>query len=94
MAVFNIGETIICSVDVKDDAGAYKDPATSMKIVVARTKPNYIVVVASTDMTKDSVGKYHYDFQTSTAIAGSYEATYTATDGSRITIEKDTFEVE
>ena len=89
MANFDIGETVICSCEVKDSAGAYKDPATSMKITI--TDKNYVVKVNNVDMTKDAVGKYHYDCQTAGYIDGKYVVEYKATDGSRISIQKETF---
>ena len=89
MADFDIGETIILSIEVKDDTGAYKDPQTSMKITI--TDKNYVVKVNNVDMTKDAVGKYHYDCQTVGYIDGKYEVEYKATDGSRITIQKEYF---
>lgn len=91
---FQIGETIICSIEVKNDAGTLVDPATSMNIVIDQITPSYASKVASTAMTKDAVGKYHYDCQTSAYTAGTYKAIYTATDGTRITIEEDTFDLE
>ena len=91
MANYNVGETVICSCDVKNDAGTLVDPATSMNITVTQISPSYAVKVTSTAMTKDAVGKYHYDCQTSGYQAGNYEVEYIATDGSRITREKDTF---
>lgn len=91
---FQIGETVICSCEVKDDAGAYKDPITSMQIKINCTKPSNHSILAATAMTKDSTGKYHYDFASASNLAGTYEAVYTATDGSRITIEKDIFDLE
>ena len=91
MADFDRGETVICSVTVKNASGTLQDPATSMNIVINRTYPNGAEVVASTAMTKDSIGTYHYDFATVGQVKGDYEAVYTATDGTRITIEKDTF---
>ena len=94
MATLDLGETIICSVEIRSDAGTLVDPATSVKIMIDRIKPNFANVVVATDMTKDSTGKYHYDYQTATAIAGEYEVTYTATDGTRITIEKDSFTLD
>ena len=86
---FEIGETVICSVEVKDDDGAYKDPATSMKITI--TDKNKAVKVDGVAMTPDSTGKYHYDCQTAGYIDGKYVVEYTATDGTRITIQKETF---
>ena len=89
MADFDKGESVICSCEVKDAAGAYKDPQISMKITI--TDKNYVVKVNNADMTKDAVGKYHYDCQTSGYIDGKYEVEYKATDGSRISIQKETF---
>lgn len=93
MARFDIGETVICSIDVRDGDGVLKDPATSMNIEinVPKFKTN---VIASTAMAHDSTGKYHYDYDSSNALAGDYEAKYTATDGARITIDKDRFSLE
>lgn len=39
------------------------------------------------------IGKYHYDYQTADCERGKYTVIYKATDGSRITIEKETFEI-
>lgn len=95
MAVFEIGETVICSVEVKNSAGTLVDPATSMKIGIDQTKPALASIIAdTTDMTKDSTGKYHYDFQSSSTTKGDYRVTYKATDGTRVTIEKETFTLE
>ena len=90
MANFDIGETVICSIEVKDDAGAYKDPATSMQISIFDPINN--AVVDNQAMTKDAVGKYHYDYTSpSTVRAGKYTVKFVATDGTRITINKDSF---
>ena len=92
MTNFDVGETIICLVEIKDNAGAYKDPQISMKITI--TDKNRVVKVNNADMTKDAVGKYHYDFQTADCIDGKYEVAYTATDGTRITIQKEFFTLQ
>ena len=92
---FDVGETVICSVEIKDDTGAYKNPSNDThhtKIKV--TDKNGVVKVALTEMTNDSVGKYHYDCQTAGYIDGKFKVEYEATDGTRITIEKQTFELE
>jgi len=94
MAKFDLGETVICGIKVEDDAGALKDPATSINTVIDEIEPRSIPVVASTAMTKDSTGKYHYDFASAGNEAGTYRVIYTATDGTRITIEKDRFHLE
>lgn len=94
MDTFDLGETVICSITVKDADANLQDPVTSMKIVIDRVKPNFTNIVSSTAMTKDSTGTYHYDFQTSSVTIGTYEIEYTATDGSRISIQKDEFILE
>ena len=94
MATFDIGESVICSVEIKDDNAVLKDPATSMNIVIDQLKPSFENIITSTAMTKDSTGKYHYDFASAGKAAGEYQAVYTATDGTRITIEKDKFSLE
>jgi len=99
MAKFDIGETVVCSCEIKDDNVALKDPdsdtaspSTHTKITI--TDKNNAVKVSDIGMTRDSIGKYHYDCQTTGYIDGEYEVKYIATDGTRITIEKETFELE
>jgi len=89
---FDIGETVICSIEIKDDNGEYKDPATSMKITITDKHKN--IKVDNVAMTPDDVGKYHYDCQTAGYLDGKYEVKYIATDGSRITIETESFTLE
>ena len=91
MATFQYGETVICSIEVKDENGAYKDPITSMTITIS--DPHNGVEVSDADMVKDEIGKYHYDYQVSGMI-GRYTVLYTAKDGTRISIQKDTFNLE
>ncbi len=89
---FDIGETVVCSITVKDSDGTAQDPVTSMNIEISQITPSYSAVITSTAMTDDTgTGNYHYDCQTSGYGAGTYEIKYTATDGTRITIQKDTF---
>lgn len=83
---FDIGETVICWRNVKDENGDYKDPATSMTITIVSKKDNNNL--GPLDMVKDETGKYHYDWQTVNCIDGAYVVVYTATDGENITIEK------
>ena len=99
MAQFDVGETVICSVEIRDDAGALKDPngdtaspSTHTKITI--TDKFNVAKVSDVGMTRDSVGEYHYDCQTTGYIDGNYGVKYVATDGTRITIEKETFELE
>ena len=89
---FQIGETVICSVTVRDADGALADPSTSMKITITDSQKS--VKVSNQDMSKDGTGEYHYDFDTSSlSLAGIYTVIYKATDGSRISIEEDTVEL-
>lgn len=91
MTTYELGETVICSIEVKSD-GTLADPADSMNIVINRKSPNYeAAIISSTALTKDATGEYHYDFATAGKGDGIYEVVYTATDGTRITIEKDVF---
>ena len=93
MAIFEIGETVICTITVKNADGTLTEPSTSMKIEVGLL-PSVADVVSSTNMEKDSTGLYHYDFQSSGEAYGNYIITYTATDGTRITIQEDTLSLE
>ena len=89
---FHRGETVICSASITDDNGNSKDPSTSMKITITDFQNGF--EVNDLAMTKDSTGEYYYDYTLDTdALKGYYTALYKATDGKRITIEKDTFEV-
>lgn len=90
---FDIGETISCYIEVKDDDGILTDPKTSMKISIY--DPAYDIVVNEQDMIKDETGKYHYDYNSpSNASRGKYTIKCTSVEGSRITIEKDFFVLE
>lgn len=90
---FDIGETVICSLEVKDINGNYTDPLTSMKIEI--TNPVGQAVVSTVNMAHDATGKYHYDYTSeASAVKGRYAIKYTATDDSRITIETDKFYLE
>lgn len=91
---FDKGETVICSITVRNSRKALTDPTTSMNIIIDRIKPNFENIIALTAMQRDGAGEYHYDFDTSVITSNStYEVTYIATDGTRITKQKDTFEL-
>ncbi len=87
---YYIGETIILSIEIKDKDGNLKDPATSVGIEVTclRSGTN---VLPLTEMIADAIGKYHYDFDSSSIEPGDYEVKNTAKDGSIVTIAKDKF---
>ena len=92
MKVFDIGETVICSIEIRDSGGVLKDPAISVR--VEGYNKNRDGVVASTQMTQDATGKYHYDLATANIPEGLYTLKCTAIDGSRITILKVSFMLE
>jgi hypothetical protein len=89
---FQFNETVICSASVTS-SGTLTDPATSMKITII--DPTETEVVSLAVMTKDATGLYHYDYNPAvSAILGAYKIKYVATDGTRITIQPDTFTLE
>lgn len=88
METFKSGETIICSITVRDEDGALQDAVTSMKIII---KLNGAEIVAATGMENDGTGLYHYDYDSDGAGYGDYNVIYTAIDGTRVSIETDTF---
>ncbi len=90
---FQKGETVICSITVKDAGGELQNAATSMKIEVYLKAP-YSSFLAATSMDNDSTGTYHYDVNTSTFTGGTYKIIYTAVDGTRTSIETDEFILE
>ncbi len=95
MANFKIGNTLICSVTVRDSVGVLKDPGTSMSISVIRITPGYAVLLQPAAMVDDAGdGAYHYDYDTSSLVAGNYEVNYIAVDSGRTVKEKDTFSLE
>ena len=86
---FDIGETVICSVEVKNAAGKLVDPTTSMTISIK--DPDGTEDLAPVGMNNDDEGEYHYDYQTTGKATGKYTAIYTATNGTRITVGTDSF---
>jgi len=91
---FERGETVVLSIEVRDEDDALTSPATSMTVAI--TDPDGIVVQVATAMTNTGgvTGLYHYDYLLGAAITlGIYEAEFKATDGSRVTIERDQFTV-
>ena len=89
---FHRGETIICSAE-HWVMGELADPVTSMKITITDNRNG--TEVDNQDMVKDETGEYHYDFNSSADNPkGQYSAVVTATDGTRVTIEPKTFDLE
>lgn len=88
---FHIGETVICSI-VIDEEGVLTDPSTSTKITITDSQKS--IKVNDQAMAKDSTGKYHYDWDTSSlSLAGIYTISYKAIDTGRVSIEEDPVEL-
>ncbi len=82
MAKFQNKDTIKCWRNIRDPGTLeYIDPSTSMTISVISWNGTYITT--EVNMTKDSIGKYHYDFQSEGHSSGHYIVKYTAVDGVR-----------
>ena len=93
MARFEIGETVVCSITIKNAAGVLVDPATSIKITIE--DPDGLKVVDDVAMNNDGVGLDHYDYTSPLTVkVGTYTVWYIAIDGARTTKQKDTFELE
>jgi hypothetical protein len=86
---YSIGETYICSAEVKDAKGAYVDPSS---ITCEILKPDRTQAVLG-NMIKDAVGKYHYDYDIGFAITGAWKARVKAVIGLRTAIEEISFSV-
>ncbi len=87
---FENGETVVCSITVKTNStSALIDPATSMTVRI--TNPVGTVTISTTAMINDGVGLDHYDYTPVGGVLGAYQVRYTATDGTRITIQDDYF---
>ena len=88
---FIVGSTIICSISIYQNGLLY-DPSTSVTISII--DPTGTPVVSNQVMIRDSVGVYHYNFQTTGIIVfGVYTVIYTATDGSTVSIQSDNFKL-
>ena len=93
MATFQVTETVVCEIEVRDSDGTLTSPADSMTISIY--DPQNTAVVSDTAMEEDSTGMFHYDYTSaSTALHGEYRVRYKADDGTRITIGIDTFRLE
>jgi len=93
VAKFDVGETVICEVTIKDADGTLTTPDTSTEIII--TNPSGTVVTSANQaMTASSTGELYFDYDSASASRGKYSVTYTAVDGGRTTIQKDEFELE
>ncbi len=93
MPNFIAGETVICSMETQDEEGAPKDPTKGVEITI--TNPQGNIVVDEGAMTRDELGKYHYDYNSSPMDSGgSYGVRYTTIDGTRITIAGTSFTIQ
>ena len=95
MDSFQRGTTVICSIEVYDKDGELVSPITSMTITITLVEIGHKVVDGESMGTPDSLGKYHYDYQTTTNLSvGKYRVDYFATNNSRISTAEDWFELK
>jgi len=93
MTKYQRGETVVCSLTVRDTSGDLADPDTSIQVRI--TDGRGVVLVPFTDMTNDSTGRYHYDFGSTAAHAvGLYAIRYRTVNAGRTTIIDEYFELE
>jgi hypothetical protein len=83
------GETVICSIEVRKKSDRTLVDPSSAKIKI---ELGTVVKITDDEMTKDLLGKYHYDWVSDEV--GTYIVTYTVTLENRITKQKDTFTVQ
>jgi hypothetical protein len=85
-----IGDTVICSITVKNSTGTLVDPATSMTITIKNAFG--VSVVSAQAMTKSSTGTYSYSWDSSgISVGGIYDVTYIANDGGVYSYGEDIF---
>lgn len=88
MANFLVGETAICSVEVRNQNNVLVNPISVTITISTRTGTK---VNNATMLPPDSTGKYHYDYFATER--GTFSVIFTATDGSRVSKTTDNFKV-
>lgn len=89
MINFDIGETVVCSVTAKQ-LGVLKDP-DSLQITIYDKDGE--IDVGPVGMSRDSDGKWHYDYATAGKSAGNCRALVKGTSGSRIMLVNGWFKL-
>lgn len=89
MIFFDIGETVVCSIEAKQ-LGVLKDP-DSLQITIY--DPDGEIDVGLVGMDRDSEGKWHYDYATVGKAKGFYRALVKSTYGSRIILVNGGFKL-
>jgi hypothetical protein len=87
------GETALLTAEVRDPAtNNLTDPDTvTISVYDAKNGPE----VSAENMTKDSVGQYHYDVDTSDFdTMGMCTVIVEAVNGTRVSIERGTFQLD
>ena len=93
MAMYQRGESVVCSLKTRNTSGDLVNPDTSIRITV--TDGSGINLVTSADMTNDGTGLYHFDFNSTTAHrVGRYRVRYVTVDAGRTTVVDEYFELE
>lgn len=92
--VFYRGAGIDLWVDCKNArTNALADPSTSKTVTL--TDPEGTAILTAEALTKDSTGVYYHSYATTSASpTGRWVGYFTMTSGTRISIEKFTFDLE
>jgi hypothetical protein len=92
---FYKGESVLFSVEVKDQVTNLPIDPTSMVITISKppitTTGSTIIKVNESPMTKTAMGKYTFSWLSDDI--GNYSVTYKANNNSNVTISKDGFTV-
>lgn len=93
MISFYFGETVIIELEVRNPkTNELFNPATFVRLSVY-DDPNG-ACVDNADMTRDSTGLFHYDFNCAPGCNGEHIVIVTIKDGTRTTIETASFVIE
>lgn len=87
MKHFDIGEHVVCSVTTRQNGTLVE--VTPRLITIY--KPDGTVDINSATLSRDGVGEYHYDYDTTGRVAGYHKAKVTLTLVDRVTIKQGGF---
>lgn len=90
MKIFQAGETAVCFVEIKK-GGSYYDPMDYVRIYIYR--PDGAIDVDGVSAYKEAVGKYSYNYDTTTKPKGIYRVRWKAKDGIKVTMKDASFKI-
>lgn len=93
MAIYQRGESVVCSLKTRNSSGDLVNPDTTIQITITDGRRRNLVTGA--DMINDGTGLYHFDFNSTLAHPiGRYRIRYVTIDAARTTITDEFFELE